>query len=31
MKIGKRLLGLALACIMVMGLSTTTFAAEPDK
>ena len=31
MKIGKRLLGLALACIMVMGLSTTTFAADPDK
>ena len=31
MKIGKRLLGLALACIMVMGLSTTTFAAEPEK
>lgn len=28
MKLAKRFLGVALACVMVLGLSTTTFAAE---
>ena len=31
MKLRKRLLGFALACIMAMGLSTTTFAAEQKE